>query len=303
MALYVVGEYLREIRIRKGYSQEAVCYNICTSATLSRIENGHQYPGKRMIDKLLERLGVETEVFDLFVNAEELETYELIQMMSRNIATSNMKELERQIKILESLPERRLKSEKQYLLWAKGVFEASKGSEPYDVYKIFMEALYVTLPEFDGENPLKNKLLTYDEILLINGIAVQYAKMGKIAKAIRLGMWLKEYMEEKTTDGKMKAIKYPAITYDLSNWYGKAERYYEALEMAEAGISYCINYGNITALPLLLFNKACAISKIDSVENAEKYYRQSITIFEVTNQYDKAQMVIDWCEKQYQILF
>ena len=40
MAVYVVGEYLREMRTRRGYSQEAVSYNICTPATLSRIENG-----------------------------------------------------------------------------------------------------------------------------------------------------------------------------------------------------------------------------------------------------------------------
>lgn len=38
MAVYVVGDFLRETRIRKGYTQEEVSYGICTPASLSRIE-------------------------------------------------------------------------------------------------------------------------------------------------------------------------------------------------------------------------------------------------------------------------
>ena len=35
MATYVIGDYIREIRLRKGYTQEDVSFGICTSATLS----------------------------------------------------------------------------------------------------------------------------------------------------------------------------------------------------------------------------------------------------------------------------
>ena len=45
MAVYVVGDFLRETRMRKGYTQEEVSYGICTAASLSRIENGAQKPG------------------------------------------------------------------------------------------------------------------------------------------------------------------------------------------------------------------------------------------------------------------
>lgn len=43
MATYVIGDYIREIRLRKGYTQEDVSFGICTSATLSRIENGRRH--------------------------------------------------------------------------------------------------------------------------------------------------------------------------------------------------------------------------------------------------------------------
>ena len=42
MAVYVVGDFLRETRLRRGYTQEEVSYGICTPASLSRIENGAQ---------------------------------------------------------------------------------------------------------------------------------------------------------------------------------------------------------------------------------------------------------------------
>lgn len=49
MAVYVVGDFLRETRLRKGYTQEEVSYGICTPASLSRIENGAQKPGRLIL--------------------------------------------------------------------------------------------------------------------------------------------------------------------------------------------------------------------------------------------------------------
>ena len=71
MAVYVVGDFLRETRLRKGYTQ--VSYGICTTASLSRIENGAQKPGRLILEKLFERLGTENNLFNSFVSREEME--------------------------------------------------------------------------------------------------------------------------------------------------------------------------------------------------------------------------------------
>ena len=39
MAVYVVGDFLRETRLRKGYTQEEVSYGLCKPASVSRIDN------------------------------------------------------------------------------------------------------------------------------------------------------------------------------------------------------------------------------------------------------------------------
>lgn len=70
MAVYVVGDFLRETRLRRGYTQEEVSYGICTPS-LSRIENGAQKPGRLILEKLFERLGTENNLFNSFVSRKK----------------------------------------------------------------------------------------------------------------------------------------------------------------------------------------------------------------------------------------
>ena len=103
MAVYVVGDFLRETRLRKGYTQEEVSYGICTPASLSRIENGAQKPGRLILEKLFERLGTENNLFNSFVSREEMELYSAIQSLIRDITDEDVAKLEEHISIVERL--------------------------------------------------------------------------------------------------------------------------------------------------------------------------------------------------------
>ena len=96
MAVYVVGDFLRETRLRKGYTQEEVSYGICTPASLSRIENGAQKPGRLILEKLFERLGTENNLFNSFVSREEMELYSAIQTLIRNVTDAEIDKIEEQ---------------------------------------------------------------------------------------------------------------------------------------------------------------------------------------------------------------
>lgn len=103
MAVYVVGDFLRETRLRKGYTQEEVSYGICTPASLSRIENGAQKPGRLILEKLFERLGTENNLFNSFVSREEMELYSAIQELIRDVTDGDIKKIEIQISKVEKL--------------------------------------------------------------------------------------------------------------------------------------------------------------------------------------------------------
>ena len=150
---------------------------------------------------------------------------------------------------------------------------------------------------------LKNNLLTFDEIMIINAIAILHANNGDIMQAIRLDMWLKEYMENKIVDGTMKTAKYPMIIYNLSDWFGDEKCHSEALRMADEGIDFCIKYGNLVFLPILVLNKGIALAEIGKMNEAKKYLHQAIIIFETTNQFERVQPIIDWCRLSYNMEF
>ena len=303
MAVYVVGDFLRETRLRKGYTQEEVSYGICTPASLSRIENGAQKPGRLILEKLFERLGTENNLFNSFVSREEMELYIAIQTLIRNVTDGDLHRTEEQIARVEKLTQNTSELERQSLFWAKGELATQKYGNDCEAMDCFMKAVQITLPDFDGKNPLRNHLLTFDEITIINSIAVRHGENGDLLTAIQLDMWLKEYMENKIIDGRMKTAKYPMILYNLSYWLGEENCHNEALKMAEQGVDFCVKYGNLPAFPILMFNQGAALAELERYDEAKKCFLQSITIFEAMKKPSQVQTAIDWCREHYKIEF
>lgn len=256
MAVYVVGDFLRETRLRKGYTQEEVSYGICTPASLSRIENGAQKPGRLILEKLFERLGTENNLFNTFVNREEMELYSAIQELIRNITDQDVSKIETQVEIVEKMTKETSVLENQCLYFAKGELSRQRDKNNEKAMELYMKAIHITLPDFDGKNPLRKNLLTFDEIMIINAIAILYVNNDEIMTAIQLDMWLKEYMENKLVDGKTKTAKYPMILYNLSCWLDDEGYHKESLEMAEQGLEFCIKYGNLFFFQYSLLIKA-----------------------------------------------
>lgn len=303
MAVYVVGDFLRETRMRKGYTQEEVSYGICTTASLSRIENGAQKPGRLIMEKLFERLGTENNLFNSFVSREEMELYSAIQELIRNITDKDISKIESQVDVVELMTKDTTELEHQCLYFAKGELARQRDENNDKAMELYMKAIHITLPDFDGKNPLRSNLLTFDEIMIINAIAILYAESGNIMLAIQLDMWLKEYMESKIVDGTMKIAKYPMILYNLSNWFGDRNCHTEAFELANQGIDFCIKYGNLFFFPIFLVNKGIALAELGKIDDGKEYLHQAITIFEATKQKDHVQPIIDWCKLHYDVEF
>lgn len=301
MPKYYVGDFIRETRERRGYTQEELCYGICSVPSLSRIENGAQVPGSRRLDALLQRLGCGNQVFNEFVSKEETKIYELTKNIRRAIMDENIEELKRGLLDIEPLLKNKSKFDVQYFLFAKGMLSyLNKGSRE-DVLEIYMEAIHITLPEFDGITPLESKLLTFDEITILINIASLYAELERLNDALKIGFWLKGYMEKRVVDETERKKKYPVLLYNLTNWLGVKKRYDDALEICDKGINYCIQNGTLRYFPMLIFNKGCSLAELGDMEKAKKYFRQAIVILESINNEEKMKVAIAWCEKRFHI--
>ncbi len=87
-----------------------------------------------------------------------------------------------------------------------------KEKDDISAMEYYMKAIHITLPDFDGKSPLRNNLLTFDEIMIINAIAILHADLGEIVVAVQLDMWLKEYMGKQSRRWKNENSK---ISYDF----------------------------------------------------------------------------------------
>lgn len=85
------------------------------------------------------------------------------------------------------------------------------------------------------------------------------------------------------------------------HWNLKFQVSEEAKEIAEIGVNFCIEYGNLVAFPRLLFNKACALATLGDRKEATSIFKQSEAIFAATNQMRMAKLTADLCKKHYGI--
>lgn len=222
----------------------------------------------------------------------------------RDITDEDVAKLEEHISIVEKLATNASELEHQCLYFAKGELARQKEKDYSKAMELYMKAIHITLPDFDGKKPLRNNLLTFDEIMIINSIAILYSNDERnIMDAIHLDLWLKEYMENRIVDGRMKTAKYPMILYNLSCWFGDKNCHKEALKMADEGVNFCIQYGNLAFFPILLFNEGGTLVELGEIDKGKEHLHQAITIFKAMRRKDMVQTAIEWCKIHYQIDF
>lgn len=304
MAYYTIGEWIRDARERQKYSQEELCYGICTASTLSRIENGLQIPGKKILEGLMQRLGMADWTGSMYLSQGEREKYELEQQLTCSLGNGDFEQAERLADCLEdkiketSGRKYNLKMEEQYLNLARVLIGKHRGEPAEWVLQELMNAIRMTMPEFDGIH-INNRLLTCHEIAILYHISCACYDLGKLWDGLQLLSELKEYMEIHVLKGEELLVKYPVVIQTLSSWLCQAGMYQDALALCQTGIEYCIEYGRLHTLPVLLHHKACGLAELGQYEMSEQYFFQSIALFQMMDQRERAEEVKEYARLHY----
>lgn len=308
MAHYSVGSMIRDVRERQNYSQEELSFGICTASTLSRIENGVQVPGKKILEALMQRLGMVDRIYNSYLSREEMECYELEEKLTRCLAREEYAKAEEYADVLEnklkdiSGREYSRKLETQYVWFARALICKNRGENSQYILEQLLEAIRVTIPDFDGMH-IRTRLLTLHEITILNNIGCIYHAMGKIRDGVRLLFALKEYIEEHTASGEELSAKYLMILQNLSSWLGQEGCYKEALRLCQMGLDHCVEYGKMHMFPMLLCNKACSLAELGHYDVSKESFSQSIAVFQAMSQHDRAEQVRKYAEVHYGILW
>lgn len=73
----ICNEVIQICRAAKGLTQEELSNDICSTETLSRIENGRQSPRTKKYYQLLDKLEVDKDFFGGYIISDEYEAYQL----------------------------------------------------------------------------------------------------------------------------------------------------------------------------------------------------------------------------------
>lgn len=303
MANYTIGDMIYEARVARGYSQEELGYGLCSTSSLSRIENGSQVPGKKLFDALLQRLGISESVYSAFISKEEMELYRIIQQLAWKIENIDLDGIDIMMDDLRHRISERDIFESQYLCFAEATVKKRRGGGNAEVMKLLMKAICLTMPDFDGTVPKKSRLLTFDEISILNVIATIYMEEQKTFEALKLLFWLKEYLEEHIIDEVEKAKKYPMIVYNITKIMGALERHQDVYKLCEEGISFSVKHNKLVILPYMLTNKACAAAELGKMEEAKELFHQAIVLFTICKKDNEADMIKEQISQKYAMAY
>lgn len=287
MAKYMIGSVIYENRTRRKITQEELCHGICTQTTLSRIENGVQMPRRKILEALMQRLGLQMQYYFFPVSNEEMERSNLEYAITRKLSHNEYDITDLLERYKKCSPEMD-HMEEQFYLYAFASQMMRNENDYLRALSLLLQGIALTIPEFSQEHLCEQTLLTFDEIRIINGISLAYYEIGQYEQAKKFMLFLKEYLHKTDIDLEEKAKLYPMILFNLSNWMGLDGRNEQVYELCNEGIEFCIKSGQLTVFPYLIFNKAYSLAKMNRLEEALPVFRQACTIFEALKDTEKS---------------
>lgn len=249
-----LGDKIRELRKRKHMTQEELADGICTSVSISRIENGIQMPSSTILERILDRLGTSTyEICNIYYKNEQQKEFEEISKSVADLLSSgNISKAKREIKKLKAFGNEDAFSQ-QTILFLEGTLLIHEVSEES---RIMLEcAIKKTKPNIDLDD-FRESLLSTTEANIISVLSAAYYKSGDVRKAIRMGEELFSSMNKHESQVKNYNVILINTAMNLSNYLIVENRIKEALEYIVQAEEISIKASETSLLPEIEFMKA-----------------------------------------------
>lgn len=202
--------YMNALRRQQGISLGQLCEGLCNERVLSYLEKGERRIGYFLQRRILERLGIDTWDYEVFVGKGE---YECVCMESRILYMIS----ERQYaKALLELEEYKSKFEVENPLWEQFYWSMKAQIAIYedeadnDVYDLLKRALFVTVPAWNEDN-FDRKILSMTEMNLI----LELARFSPKKKRQDIYKRVCDYVYNRNWDRSCLAKIYPKAVYLL----------------------------------------------------------------------------------------
>lgn len=297
------GEIIKNRRIELGITQDELAGGICSVLTLSRIERGIQTPQDYTLAQIMQRLGLSGSEIILAVNKKQLVFSRLKFDIRQAYIQDDYKEAERILQenkkqISELTPFDRQTFETIDILLKIRNNEYAEN----EALELLEAALRLTSPQYTKVNlPM---LFTYEEILLLNNIAIRYAHLGDLKTAVYMLYHIKEFYDKKVCDIEEALRTEPMVLYNLSKYLGLAGRIDECLAICERGINIGVKTRRCSSLAKTLYNKAYALNirnKPGDKEASLYYAKQAYHLADVLEMHDSKERYRAFIKKNFAV--
>lgn len=259
MPIYKFGYIIRQRREELGYTQEDLAEGICSVPTLSRIENGERLPTKDHFEMLLQRLGFSESILYNYVDEHTLFLHKLKFKIRQAIILEHFEEAQSLLGNYKRKMDPESHLEQQFVL-LNGLLASPLSYTVEDRLAQFEAAIRLTCPNYNNEDSVP-RILSYEEIIILNNIAGCYQSMHDFQKAIHILSLIKKHYENGMINPEEILRTQPLILYNLSKCLGPAARYEECIETCNLGIRIARETGRCSFLERMLYNKAWSLTK------------------------------------------
>ena len=254
------GQMIRELRRRKGLSQEQLCEGLCEPPTMSKIEKGRQYPSRKLLDALLVRLH-ECAQLRVPLSPSDFERAQIEREVMSRVSDHDYDLLalsERYRTCASSMN----KHEQQFYSFVQAICATVSPGNWASALAEFERAIQLTIPKYRVGTDISTILLTSMEFTILNNIAICLWFLARRVDAIALMEQLYAVLDGHDMDREEYAKRLPVISYNLSMWLGLEGSYEKSLAVVEKGIRCSIKYDKYVLLANLLYNKGYTLLKL-----------------------------------------
>lgn len=252
MPYYNFGEIVRRKREELGLSQEDLAQGICSSGTLSRIENGSQIPTRNHFERLNQRLCIPMDISLLATTSEVLSYIRVKNEIKRLLYQGNLNEIRtiwpRFLELSKQFAEDT--DDRQFIEIVDTVINREKYTNEERKQR-YIKALKYTCPNYT-EDAIPTVLST-DEAIGIIGISIcEFDNEGDSQEG---AIWnitkLQQHYENDVFDFESTAGLRFLIATTLSKFYLSAKAYDLCLEISNKYLriakenGYCGNMFNL----------------------------------------------------------
>lgn len=256
MGVFQFGPVLKARREELLLTQEELADGICAAATLSRIENGERIPNRNTLTLLMSRLGYSAMSLELAADQADFECHVLRFKICMAVVSKKEEQAKRYLTEFDAMAGQHTDIDKQFSLLYHTMLEPQRYTNDEQLER-FEAALKLTCPKYvDGVIP---KVLSYEEILCLNNIAICYNKAGNRDRAIKLLYAVDAFYGRQIISQEEALRTQPTILYNLSKYLGLSGRYDECIEVCNRGIRLARETGRSTELGHTLYNRGWAL--------------------------------------------